>query len=64
MLESVTLAQVVEVVIQMLVDLSGLAVFREETTENSETAHPQNFAEQMWEKGISASHDWIIREER
>ncbi len=34
-LESVTLAQVVELVIQMLVDFAGGAILDEETAENS-----------------------------
>lgn len=41
-LKGVTLAQVVELVVQVLVDLAAGAVLDEETAENSEAAHPQN----------------------
>lgn len=43
-LEGVTLAQVVELVIEVLVDLAGSAVFDEETAEDSEAAHPDDLA--------------------
>jgi len=48
-LESVTLAQVVEFVIEMFVDLAAGTVLDEETTEDSETAHPNDLA---WHTGI------------
>lgn len=41
-LEGVTLAQVVELVVQMLVDLAASTVLDEEAAEDSEAAHPQN----------------------
>lgn len=41
-LEGVTLAQVVELVVQVLVDLAAGAVLDEEAAEDSEAAHPQN----------------------
>lgn len=41
-LEGVTLAQVVELVVQVLVDLTAGAVLDEKTAEDSEAAHPQN----------------------
>ena len=43
-LEGVTLAQVVELVVKVLVDLAGGAVLDQQTTENSETAHPNDLA--------------------
>lgn len=43
-LESVTLAQVIEFVVEMLVDLSSSAIFDEETTEDSKTTHPEDLA--------------------
>lgn len=41
-LERVTLAQVVQLVVQVLVDLSGGAVLDEEAAENSQAAHPED----------------------
>lgn len=41
-LEGVTLAQVVELVVQVLVDLAAGAVLDEEAAEDSEAAHPQD----------------------
>jgi len=43
-LEGVTLAQVVELVVQVLVDLAGGTVADEETTENTHAAHPEDLA--------------------
>jgi hypothetical protein len=43
-LEGVTLAQVVELVVEVLVDLAGGTVADEETTENTHAAHPKNLA--------------------
>jgi hypothetical protein len=43
-LEGVTLAQMVELVVEVLVDLAGSAVLDEETTEDTETTHPDNLA--------------------
>lgn len=42
MLEGVTLAQVVELVVKVLVDFAAGTVLDEKTAENSETAHPNN----------------------
>lgn len=44
MLEGVTLAQVVEFVIKVLVNLAAGAVLDEETAENTEAAHPDDLA--------------------
>lgn len=44
MLEGVTLAQVVELVVKVLVDLAGGAVLDQQTTEDTETAHPEDLA--------------------
>jgi hypothetical protein len=44
MLEGVTLAQVVKLVVKVLIDLAAGTVLDEETTEDSETAHPDNLA--------------------
>ena len=41
-LEGVTLAQVVELVVEVLVDLAGGTVADEETTENTHAAHPDD----------------------
>lgn len=46
-LEGVTLAQLVQLVVQMLVDLAGGAVLDEETAENTLTTHPQDLAVQL-----------------
>ena len=43
-LEGVTLAEVVELVIQVLVDLACSTVLDKETAEDSETTHPENLA--------------------
>ena len=44
MLERVTLAQVVELVVEVLVNLSRGTVANEETTENTHTTHPEDIA--------------------
>lgn len=44
MLESVTLAQVVQFVVEVLVDLSRSAVLDEETAEDTHAAHPEDLA--------------------
>ncbi len=43
-LKGVTLAQVVELVVQVLVDLAVVAVLDEKAAENTETAHPEDLA--------------------
>lgn len=43
-LEGVTLAQVVELVVQVLVDLAAGTILDEKTAENTETAHPDDLA--------------------
>lgn len=43
-LEGVTLAQVVELVVEVLVDLAGGTVLDQETTKNTHAAHPQDLA--------------------
>lgn len=43
-LEGVTLGEVVELVVEVLVDLSGGTVLDEETAEDTETAHPEDLA--------------------
>ena len=43
-LEGVTLGQVVQLVVKVLVDLSGGTVLDEETAEDTETAHPDDLA--------------------
>ena len=43
-LERVTLAQMVELVVEVFVDLATGAVLDEQTAEDSETAHPKNVA--------------------
>lgn len=52
-LEGVTLAQVVELVVEVLVDLAGGAVADEQTTENTHAAHPEDLAKQR--KATSAT---------
>ena len=44
-LEGVTLAQVVELVVKVLVDLTAGTVLDQQTTEDTEAAHPHNLAE-------------------
>lgn len=43
-LEGVTLAQVVELVVEMLVDLARGTVLDEETAENTLATHPEDLA--------------------
>ena len=43
-LEGVTLAQVVQLVVEVLVDLAGGTILDEKAAENSETAHPEDLA--------------------
>lgn len=43
-LEGVTLAKVVQFVIEMLVDFARSAIFHEQTAEDSEPTHPQDLA--------------------
>ena len=43
-LEGVTLAQVVELVVEVLVDLAGGAVLDQQAAEDAETAHPHDLA--------------------
>ena len=43
-LEGVTLAQVVELVVEVLVDLAGGTVADEQTTENTHATHPEDLA--------------------
>lgn len=52
-LEGVTLAQVVELVVEVLVDLAGGTVADEETTENTHAAHPEDLAKQRKKSNIS-----------
>jgi len=51
-LESVTLAQMVQFVVKVLVNLSGCSVLDQKTSENSESAHPQDLA---WHSCISGT---------
>ena len=48
-LEGVTLAQVVELVVQVLVDLAAGTILDEKTAENTETAHPDDLAVELSE---------------
>jgi hypothetical protein len=43
-LEGVTLAEVVQLVVEVLVDLASGTVLDEETAKDTETAHPENLA--------------------
>ena len=43
-LERVTLAEVVQFVVEVLVDLSSGTILDEKAAEDSETAHPNNLA--------------------
>ena len=44
MLKGITLAEVVELVVQMLVDLAGCAVLDQKSAEDTEPAHPHDLA--------------------
>jgi hypothetical protein len=46
-LEGVTLAEMVQFVIEMLVDLATGTVLHEKTAEDTESAHPYDLAESM-----------------
>lgn len=41
-LERITLAEMVQLVIEMLVDLAAISVLLEQTTKDTETAHPED----------------------
>jgi hypothetical protein len=43
-LEGVTLAQVVKLVVKVLVNLAAGTILHEEAAENAESAHPNNLA--------------------
>jgi hypothetical protein len=43
-LEGVTLREVVQLVVEVLVDLAGGTVLDEKTAEDTKTAHPENLA--------------------
>lgn len=43
-LEGVTLAEMVQLVVEMLVDFAGSAIFDQKATEDTETAHPHHLA--------------------
>ena len=47
-LECVTLAQVVEFVVEMLVDLASGAVLDEQTAEDTKTTHPQSLSDPLF----------------
>lgn len=53
MLESVSLAQVVQLVVEVLVNLAGGTVPDEQTTEDTHAAHPEDLAVER-EKSVSA----------
>lgn len=58
-LEGVTLAQVVELVVEVLVDLAGGTVADEQATENTHAAHPDDVAEKrnfISHKTLSPDH--------
>lgn len=52
-LEGVTLAQVVELVVEVLVDLAGGTVADEQTTEDTHAAHPEDLAVERETHNIS-----------
>lgn len=43
-LEGVTLAQMVQIVVEVLVDFARSAIFDQKATEDAETAHPHDLA--------------------
>jgi hypothetical protein len=53
-LKGVTLTQVVELVVQVLIDLAAGTVFDEKTAENTKTAHPDDLAVRSSELFTSA----------
>ena len=55
-LEGVTLAQVVELVVKVLVDLAGGAVLDQQTTEDTEAAHPHNLAVRIVSHNPNPTH--------
>jgi hypothetical protein len=52
-LEGVTLAQVVEFVVKVFVDLAAGTVLDQKTTEDSETPHPDNLAVKTYQNMIT-----------
>ena len=55
-LEGVTLAQVVKLVVEVLIDLAAGTVLDKKTTEDSETAHPDNLAANLLIYGLHRSY--------
>jgi hypothetical protein len=56
-LEGVTLAQVVQFVVEVLINLAAGTILDEETAENTEATHPENLAIPI----VSATHvRWIL----
>lgn len=51
-LESVTLCSQVQVVIQVLVDLAGISVLSQQSSQHSQSSHPQNLG---WHTGVSST---------
>ncbi len=43
-LEGVTLAELVEFVVEVLVNLAGSAILDQKTSENTQASHPENLA--------------------
>ena len=61
-LEGVTLAQVVELVVEVLVDLAGGTVADEQATENTHPAHPDDVAEKRNSSATRSFHKIIFIE--
>ena len=63
-LECVTLAQLIELVVQVLIDLVSSSVLDKKTSEDSEASHPENLAAITGEsvKSWAATNQNILRE--
>jgi hypothetical protein len=63
-LEGVTLGEMVELVVEVLVDFASGTVLDEETAKDSQTAHPENLAVGNWvslSSGINCSTHCFAR---
>ena len=55
-LESVTLAQVVKLVVKVLVDLARITIFDQQSPENAKSTHPENLAKLIFQHSGCSSN--------
>ena len=62
MLECITLAKMIQLVVQMLIDLAGSTVLDQKTTEDSQTTHPHNLTVEEQKSACFLFHESQSRE--